>query len=162
MDGDLSAKLHYLVLIGSLRNVERNRYNNATNQRFHWLNEEKCLHFFDVVCQMTTWNFHIWGSDDNASLQQKIVHFLPLHENHSCQESKSTPRLICTTWPTWNNRMTLNLTQSYNLMWSFRCSSRRSLNSLILNNVLIKWCLFEKIINFTKWNTNNNVIKELP
>ena len=30
------------------------------------------LHFFDVFCQMTTWNFHIWGSDDNASLQQKI------------------------------------------------------------------------------------------
>ena len=25
---------------------------------------------FDVVCQTTTWNFHIWGSDDNASSQQ--------------------------------------------------------------------------------------------
>ena len=26
------------------------------------------VHFFDVFCQMTTWNFHILGSDENASL----------------------------------------------------------------------------------------------
>ena len=32
--------------------------------------------FFDVVCQMTTWNFHIWASDDNASPQQKIFFIL--------------------------------------------------------------------------------------
>ena len=35
-------------------------------------------------------------------------------------------RLFCTTWSTWNNRKTLNLTQSSALMWSFRCSRRRS------------------------------------
>ena len=26
------------------------------------------VQFFDVVCQTTTWNFHIWGYYDNASL----------------------------------------------------------------------------------------------
>ena len=25
------------------------------------------VQFFDVDCQTATWNFHIWGSDDNAS-----------------------------------------------------------------------------------------------
>ena len=25
---------------------------------------------FDAVCKTTTWNFHIWGSQDNASSQQ--------------------------------------------------------------------------------------------
>ena len=28
------------------------------------------VHCFDVVCQTTTWNFHIWGSNDNRSSQQ--------------------------------------------------------------------------------------------
>ena len=27
------------------------------------------VHCFVVVCQTTTWNFHIWGSDDNGSSQ---------------------------------------------------------------------------------------------
>ena len=34
-------------------------------------------HFFDVVCQRTTWNFQPWGFDDNASPQQQILHYLP-------------------------------------------------------------------------------------
>ena len=42
--------------------------------------------------------------------------------------------LFCTTWPTWNHRKTINLTQSSILMWRFRCSSRRSL----LNYLCIK------------------------
>ena len=67
---------------------------------------------FDVVCQMTTWRFHIWGSDDHASSQLKIFHSLPLHENHSYQVSESAARLFCTTWSTWNNRKRLDLTQS--------------------------------------------------
>ena len=25
------------------------------------------VQFFDVVCQTTTWKFHIWDSDDNAN-----------------------------------------------------------------------------------------------
>ena len=42
-------------------------------------------------------------------------------------------RLFCTTWPTWNNRKTLSLTQSSVLTQHFRCSSRRSfLNSPIV------------------------------
>ena len=58
-------------------------------------------------------------------------HYLSLHENHSCQASESAVRLFCTTW---NNRKTLNLTQSLILMWRFRCSCLRSfLNSLF-------WC----------------------
>ena len=28
--------------------------------------------FFDEVCQMTMWNFHIWGSENNNSQQQWI------------------------------------------------------------------------------------------
>ena len=82
---------------------------------------------FDVVWQTTTWNFHIWGSEDNASL-----HFLSLHENHSCQSSESTLHLFFTTCPTWNKRKSLNFTQSSILMLRFRCSCRRSfLNSLL-------------------------------
>ena len=50
-----------------------------------------------------------------------------------CQASESAPRLFCTTWPTWNNRKTLNLTKSSILMWRLCCSSRRSfLNSLLV------------------------------
>ena len=28
------------------------------------------VQFFDVVCQMTTWNFHIEGFNDNVNTQQ--------------------------------------------------------------------------------------------
>ena len=59
-----------------------------------------------------TWNVRTWGSDDNATPQQKTFHSLPLHESHSCHTSESVPRLFCTTWPKWNNRKTSNLTQS--------------------------------------------------
>ena len=90
------------------------------------------VQMFDVVCQTTTWNFHIGGADDNAGSQQYIFHSLPLHENHSYQASESVVRLFCTTRSTWNNRKRLNLTQSSILLWRFRCSCRRSfLNSLI-------------------------------
>ena len=43
-------------------------------------------------------------------------------------------RQFCTTWSTWNNRKTLNLTQSSMILTQhFRCSSRRSfLNSPIV------------------------------
>ena len=45
------------------------------------------VQIYDVVCQMATWNFHIWGSEEKASSQHYISHSLPLHENHSCQAS---------------------------------------------------------------------------
>ena len=51
---------------------------------------------FDVVCQTKTWNFDIWGSDDNASPQQQMFHSLPLRENHSWRASESVLRLFCT------------------------------------------------------------------
>ena len=92
---------------------------------------------FDVVCQTTTWNFHIWGSDDIASPQQWIFHSLPLYENHLCQKRESAVRLFCTTWPTWNNRKRLNSTHSSIFMWRFGCSCRHSfLNSLIFINTV--------------------------
>ena len=90
---------------------------------------------FDVVCQRTTWNFHIWGSVDNASSQQSIFFSLPLHENHSYQASESVLRLFCTTWSTWNNRKRLSLTQSSILMRRFPCSCRRS----FLRSLLRRW-----------------------
>ena len=95
---------------------------NATNQWFDWLNEEKqscctCGTLFTGMFwrslpndDVKLWSF--WGSDDNASSQQYIFHSLPLHDNHSYQESECSLRLFCTMWSTWSNRETLNLTQS--------------------------------------------------
>lgn len=54
----------------------------ARNQWFHSLNEEKyscCTSgtlfgtIIDIVWQMTTWNFHFWGSDHNASPREKTL-----------------------------------------------------------------------------------------
>ena len=91
-----------------------------------------CCNLIDVVCQTTTWNFHIWGSRDNAIPQQQIFHSLPLNENQSSQTSESALCLFFTTWPASNNRKTLDLTQRSILMCRFRCISRRSfLNSRI-------------------------------
>ena len=64
------------VIRGSLRFDDGNVNDNATNQWFDWLNEKNnraarfLVQCFDVVCQTTTWNFHIWGSDNSASSQQ--------------------------------------------------------------------------------------------
>ena len=75
--------------------------------------------------QTTTWNFHIGschgrflnslilGSDDDASPQQLIFPSSPLHENHSCQASERALCLVCATWPTWDNRTTLNHSKLY-------------------------------------------------
>ena len=52
------------------------------------------VQFVDEVCQMTTWNFHTWGSDDDASPQQYTFYSLPLHENHSFQTSKSSSPIL--------------------------------------------------------------------
>ena len=38
---------------------------------------------------------------------------------------------FCTSWPTWNNRKTLNRTQRCILMWRFHCSSCCSFFSII-------------------------------
>ena len=36
------------------------------------------IEFFDVVCQMTTWNFQIYGFNDNVNAQQQIIQSLHL------------------------------------------------------------------------------------
>ena len=93
-------------------------------------------------------NFMIWSAKGHETIfeiltttrhrtEPKIFHSLPLQENHSCQASESALRLFCTTWPTWNGRKTLNLTQISLLMWRFRCSRRRGiLKSLFGKNFL--------------------------
>ena len=83
------------------------------------------MQFFDVVCQRTTWNFHTWGSDDNASLQRLISHSLPSREKDSYQKNKKYTSPV-----SYNvtNRIivkTLNLTKSY-IRCRFRWSERRS------------------------------------
>ena len=82
------------------------RQSNGAARVAHFL-----VQYFDDVCQTKTWNFHIWGSDANSSPQQNIFHSLPLDEKHLSQVRESTLRLVCTTWQTWNNRITNNLTQ---------------------------------------------------
>ena len=74
------------------------------------------------------------------------ITWLPLHENHSWQACDFTLRPFSTTWPSWNNRRTLNSTQSFILKWPFCCRSRRSfLNSLIIGMAKVirtprGWC----------------------
>ena len=73
----------------------------------------------------------VWPKREPAAVNPSFFAFA--WKRHWCQANESAPRLFCTTWPTWNNRKTLNLTQSSILMWRFRCSSRRSfLNSLLI------------------------------
>jgi len=69
-----SLSVNKWYLIGSLRNSDRNGTNNATNQWFDCLNEEKyscCLYgtLFGAIFWHSLPNgnvgFDIWGSDDN-------------------------------------------------------------------------------------------------
>ena len=65
-----------ISLMGSFRKNDGKSNDNTTNQWFDWLNEKKkscctCCTPFGLICcrslPMTSWNFHIWCSDDNAS-----------------------------------------------------------------------------------------------
>ena len=63
-----------------------------------------------------------------------MFHYLPFHKSHSCQINKSALHLFRITRQTWNNRKTVNPTQSSILMCRFRCSNRRRfLNSLLIS-----------------------------
>ena len=50
------------------------------NDLIGWMRENKraaraarfLVEFFDVVCQMTSWNFHIWSSDNKAFYMNTI------------------------------------------------------------------------------------------
>ena len=127
-------------LVGSLRFDDGNVNDNATNQWFDWLNEEKqscctCGTLFAAMFWRSLPNDDVKFSHLRFRRQRELVaeifHSLPLHENHSYQASESALRLFCTTRSKWNNRKRLNLTQSSILMWCFRCSCRCSfLNSL--------------------------------
>ena len=121
---------------------------------------------FDVVWLTTTWNFLVWGSDDNpvvvktsntdrARSIKSFILCLYMKTTRAKHCSESALLLFCTTWPTWNNRKRLNLTKSSFLMWRFRCSCRR--NSLMMamtttgecNNMhwyLKTWLLFFDLI----------------
>ena len=63
------------------------------------------VQFCDVVCQITTWNFHIRGSADSTSPTIRES----FDENHSCQARENALRLVFTAWPTCQNRRTPNL-----------------------------------------------------
>ena len=79
------------------------------NDLFGWMRKTRAIRLlvqsFGEVCQTTTWNFHI--------------------DNSSRQASESTLCRVCTTWPTWNNCITLNPSQSSILTWRLRFSSIR-------------------------------------
>ena len=54
---------------------------------------------------------------------------------------KWTSPILYITWPTWNHRKTLNITQRSIFTWRFRCNRRRSfLNSLNIVNARAARC----------------------
>ena len=74
---------------------------NARKQWSDWLNEENnraaraartLVQFFDVVCQMSMWNFNIWAFNYNVKTQHQIFHSLYLILRCSYQ---STCSVIC-------------------------------------------------------------------
>ena len=93
-------------LLGSLSNSaahkdDGNGNDDARKQCSDWLNEENnraaraartLIQFFDVVGQMTTWNFQIYGFNDNVNRQQKIFHSLYLLQRRLYQ---SISRVLC-------------------------------------------------------------------
>ena len=104
----------------SLRFDGSNVSDNAINQWFDWLNEEKqscctCSTLFSAIFWRRVATdgvkfsyLRFWRARSSKSFSLCPV----LHGHHSCQASESALRLFCTTWPTWNNRKRLNLTQS--------------------------------------------------
>ena len=51
----------------------------------------QCL---DVVCQTTTWNFHIWGSDDNGSDRSSKSFIFFLYVKTTRSKRKCTPPIL--------------------------------------------------------------------
>ena len=110
--------------------------------------------------------FRFWRQHEPAAVN---LSFFDFHDNNSCQANESAPRPFCSTWPTWNNRKTLNLTQSPILIWRFCCSCHRSiLNSvlyvvgggkIILLNVRMHRSVrfFDVICQMTKIRWNNHI-----
>ena len=122
-------------MLGSLRNEDGNY--NATNQ---YLLEEVWWNFFTLSTKlrrevlMRTW----------VRSSRSIIHSLPLHcqSNHASESALRMP-VFCTTWPTWNNHATLNLTQSPILKRRFRCSTFNSLLFISISR-LCGWGIGER------------------
>ena len=64
-----------ISLIGSFSNIDGNCKDEARkNNLIGWMRKNNraaraartLAKFFDVICQMTTWNFQLWGFNDNA------------------------------------------------------------------------------------------------
>ena len=128
---------------------------------------------FNAVCQTMVRNVQFWSTDENAAVNLSFFVF-------TWKPFIPRKRLFCTTWSTWNNRKTLNLTQSSALMWSFRCSRRRSflsprfqsfrvgagvfdhrnmnsrrlVNSYDSMSSFFLWCLYKLLLRrpYPKWN----------
>ena len=75
---------------------------------------------------MTTWYFHIWGSDDNASPQQKISFILLPYMKNLRAKQAIVNFAYFVQRDQYGIIAKLNLTQSCIFMWRFSCSSRRS------------------------------------
>ena len=113
-------------MIASLRNDDSTGYDNATNNNLiGWIKKNNraaraARRFPEIFI------FEVLMSTRTVAINLSFFiftwkPFVP-----------SAPRLFYTTWSTWNNRETLNLTQSSILKWRFRRRSRRSfLNSRV-------------------------------
>ena len=122
-----------------------NANDSATNQWFDWLSEESKWCY---TCGMLFYAIFWCLSNDDVKFsyieilmktRACISKYFILSFNMKTFRAEQANRLFCTTWSTWNNRKTLNLTQSSCLKWRFRCSSRRSfLNSLLYIRLQVK------------------------
>ena len=113
-------------MIASLRNDDSTGYDNATNNNLiGWIKKNNraaraARRFPEIFI------FEVLTSTRTVAINLSFFTFTwkPF--------VPSAPRLFYTTWSTWNNRETLNLTQSSILKWRFRRRSRRSfLNSRV-------------------------------
>ena len=113
-------------MIASLRNDDSTGYDNATNNNLiGWIKKNNraaraARRFPEIFI------FEVLTSTRTVAVNLSFFAFTwkPF--------VPSAPRLFYTRWSTWNNRETLNLTQSSILKWRFRRRSRRSfLNSRV-------------------------------
>ena len=74
----------YKSLKGIQRRRQRQKQPQKSNDLIGWMKETNraarpLVEFFDAVCQTTTWNFQIYGFNENVNAQrQQIIHSLYL------------------------------------------------------------------------------------
>ena len=89
-----------------------------TDDLIGWMRKNNCaacaarflVTFSDLVCQTTALNFHFWGERLRELAAVNLSFFSCLYMINSFMPSEWK---FCSTWPTWNNRKTLNLFQCY-------------------------------------------------